>query len=105
MATNIKCMDCGGAGKIQAFSHISGGICFSCDGTGREDIATAKQVAKGEAPRCRNTFVYVMPNGDFRMFVIYPDGSSNVGTVADARKACRAVIAKGGELIETTEYF
>lgn len=32
-----KCVRCGGAGRISAYSHISGGECFDCDGTGRAD--------------------------------------------------------------------
>lgn len=32
-----KCVRCGGAGRISAYSHISGGECFDCGGTGRAD--------------------------------------------------------------------
>lgn len=102
---NIKCLSCGGAGKIKAFKHISGGICFHCDGTGSEDVFTAKQIAEGEVPRCRNTFSYALKDGSLRMFVIYPNGTSNVGTLADARKDCREVLAAGGVLIEESILF
>ena len=30
-----SCERCGGAGHISAYSHVSGGVCFECDGTGR----------------------------------------------------------------------
>ena len=29
------CDRCGGKGYINAFRHISGGVCFECDGTGQ----------------------------------------------------------------------
>lgn len=32
-----KCLRCGGAGRISAYSHIAGGECFDCGGTGRAD--------------------------------------------------------------------
>lgn len=30
-----QCTKCNGRGKINAFSHISGGSCFTCKGTGK----------------------------------------------------------------------
>jgi hypothetical protein len=36
------CYKCGGAGKFAAFSHIAGGACFACGGTG---------LAAGKAPK------------------------------------------------------
>ena len=29
------CPKCGGTGKIHAYNHVSGGICFKCDGYGK----------------------------------------------------------------------
>ena len=30
----VKCNKCNGTGNIQGFSHISGGLCFDCNGAG-----------------------------------------------------------------------
>lgn len=32
-----KCQRCGGAGRISAYSHVSGGECFDCGGSGLAD--------------------------------------------------------------------
>lgn len=31
-----SCERCGGAGVISAYRHISGGVCFECEGTGKQ---------------------------------------------------------------------
>lgn len=28
------CGKCGGAGRLRCYSHIAGGLCFRCEGTG-----------------------------------------------------------------------
>jgi len=30
-----SCWKCGGVGKLDAYTHVSHGICFQCDGTGK----------------------------------------------------------------------
>jgi hypothetical protein len=32
-----RCPRCGGTGKLDAFKHIDGGICYECDGSGTDD--------------------------------------------------------------------
>lgn len=58
--TNIyvsnQCSRCGGAGYINIFNHVEGGVCFSCNGTGtgktREfKLYTPEYFAKLEAKR------------------------------------------------------
>ena len=34
-ATDGSCPRCGGAGIIEAYKHINGGVCFKCNGTGK----------------------------------------------------------------------
>ncbi len=34
--TTAKCERCGGAGRISAFKHVNAGICFDCEGTGKD---------------------------------------------------------------------
>ena len=34
-AVNAECPKCGGSGRIKAFGHIEGGVCFACKGKGR----------------------------------------------------------------------
>ena len=36
------CERCGGAGRISAYRHISGGTCFECEGTGYSEARTVK---------------------------------------------------------------
>lgn len=31
-----ECSKCGGAGEIQAFKGIMGGVCFKCNGSGKQ---------------------------------------------------------------------
>ena len=33
-----ECSKCDGTGDIRAFSHIAGGVCFTCKGTGRLNV-------------------------------------------------------------------
>ena len=34
--TTAKCERCGGAGRISAFKHVNAGVCFDCEGTGKD---------------------------------------------------------------------
>lgn len=36
MATTYPCSRCSGSGTIQGFSHVVGGVCFKCHGSGRQ---------------------------------------------------------------------
>lgn len=41
MKTATKAIDCGkcmGRGTIQGFSHVAGGVCFACGGTGKKTV-------------------------------------------------------------------
>jgi hypothetical protein len=38
-----SCERCGGAGHISAYSHVSGGVCFECNGTGRTEAGHVYQ--------------------------------------------------------------
>lgn len=40
----MKCWKCGGAGNLPQYSHIQGGICFACRGTGEVKIPEYKIV-------------------------------------------------------------
>lgn len=46
---STTCTRCGGAGKIPAFHHIDGGLCYACDGTGAIDGAP-KPLPRGHLP-------------------------------------------------------
>jgi hypothetical protein len=39
--TDTPCGRCAGTGRIAAFSHVHGGVCFGCDGTGVGDAPSA----------------------------------------------------------------
>lgn len=45
-ATHYPCSRCSGSGKLAGFSHVVGGVCFKCGGSG-------KQRAKPAAPSTR----------------------------------------------------
>lgn len=53
------CGRCGGHGRITAFGHVHGGLCFACDGTGISDtpaesptpMRTCAQLAAVDAER------------------------------------------------------
>lgn len=34
----LECARCGGSGKIKKFKHVEGGVCFDCNGTGRNKV-------------------------------------------------------------------
>lgn len=42
--TMIQCPRCSGSGRIKAFGHVSGGVCFLCDGTGRAEVTAFSKV-------------------------------------------------------------
>jgi RecJ-like exonuclease len=46
-----QCGKCSGTGKIESFSHIAGGICFWCKGTGRLSIKASRGAAVAQAPK------------------------------------------------------
>tara|TARA_Y100001972_G_scaffold78843_1_gene95790 strand:+ start:424 stop:801 length:378 start_codon:yes stop_codon:yes gene_type:complete len=55
------CSKCDGKGRIEAFSHVQGGVCFWCDGTGKLEVRSYnKKTVKVDAP----DFIDV---GDFRL--------------------------------------
>ena len=41
--TTQKCWKCGGHGYIEAYSGIRGGVCFSCNGSGRKAYNTSQE--------------------------------------------------------------
>ncbi len=47
----VPCGRCGGKGRIDAFSHVLGGVCFGCNGHGVQftTVATLRKHAKAEA--------------------------------------------------------
>jgi hypothetical protein len=40
------CDRCGGIGHIAAFKHVSGGVCFQCDGSGTTERRNAPREAR-----------------------------------------------------------
>lgn len=32
----VECSRCGGAGRLTGFSHVYGGVCFGCNGSGKK---------------------------------------------------------------------
>lgn len=40
---SAPCYKCDGAGRIDAFSHVLGGVCFACGGTGHKLTARGKR--------------------------------------------------------------
>lgn len=55
--STCRCPKCGGTGRIWVFSHVEGGVCFKCDGSGVtekprvEKIMTEEYAAKLEEKR------------------------------------------------------
>jgi hypothetical protein len=39
----VTCGKCNGIGRIDVYSHVLGGVCFSCDGRGHREV---KRVSK-----------------------------------------------------------
>lgn len=46
------CGRCGGSGRIPGFSHVVGGVCFTCDGAGHF-VRTVAAKSRSEAERAR----------------------------------------------------
>lgn len=42
--TKKQCQKCSGKGVIFTFSHVKGGVCFSCNGTGIKTVMKRKKV-------------------------------------------------------------
>lgn len=40
-----SCPKCGGSGHIAIYDHVSGGICFSCNGTGKSHNTKSTKIA------------------------------------------------------------
>jgi len=45
LADLYKCGNCGGTGHIAQFSHVSGGSCFKCSGSGRTQPRAKRDLA------------------------------------------------------------
>lgn len=78
-STTGTCVKCDGRGHIGAFSHIVGGRCFMCAGSGKIEIKRAAQSATGPAKASRTVSTAageatVMRHGDG--FVAYFAGGA-----------------------------
>jgi len=51
MTSTRKCHRCQGKGRIEAFSHVRGGMCFRCTGLGTIDPAAEKAAKADYAAR------------------------------------------------------
>lgn len=71
------CYRCGGLGKIQIFSHVLGGVCFACQGTGKQKTKPHNSDAKGahihninaptaEKAKKRALFLFANASDEFR---------------------------------------
>jgi DnaJ-class molecular chaperone len=41
------CGKCNGRGRLEMFNHISGGVCFQCEGTGKAGHFSSRRVTHG----------------------------------------------------------
>jgi hypothetical protein len=39
IADHEKCHRCGGRGRLDHYRHVANGVCFACDGSGKEGYA------------------------------------------------------------------
>ncbi|MCA9559839.1 MAG: hypothetical protein KC583_14915 [Myxococcales bacterium] len=47
----VECLKCCGHGKIPTFSHVEGGTCFRCGGTGRETVKSSPDNKRSAGPK------------------------------------------------------
>ncbi len=65
--TLINCGKCDGTGRIRAFAHIVGGMCFACQGEGK--VAVRKPLPSLPRPPARRDGLFVV------FYFANPDGS------------------------------
>lgn len=41
VADHEKCRKCGGTGHLSHYRHVANGVCFACDGSGKDGYARA----------------------------------------------------------------
>ena len=90
-----ECMKCGGAGRINGFSHIVAGRCFACGGAGKVSIKAgcSHDVApKGRVWTLDSCEVYLDARGKYTVTsksgaVVYVIGGEAIATDGVKNKA------------------
>jgi hypothetical protein len=75
------CTRCNGTGNLKGFSHVRGGICFRCEGSGKEPRTAAQALPTGNflsIYRKNDKFVFATRYVTNAMFIFRFNGSETV---------------------------
>lgn len=89
----INCPKCDGRGRIAAFGHVQGGVCFSCGGTGVGIRSSASKPSKSFAIG----FLWTDPaDVNYRDGQFCPCFTIKARSRAEAEKKAAAAMSRNG---------